>query len=85
MEKTIERNRVESWDAIKERYPDSFVLILNPEFTPTMRFTGGVFIYKHKIRKKVFDKAIELKLHGITVRYTGGKRLDDLDENLLLL
>ena len=86
MEKTIEKRESESWESIKSRYPDSFVLISNPEFTPMRTFIGGVFVYKHKSRNKVYDKAIELDLpYSATIRYTGGKRLDAVDENLLLL
>jgi len=84
MEKLLEKRESESWESIKVRYPDNFVLILNPEYFSSPHLKSGILIYKSKIRKKVFEKATELKLPYITIQYTGGKRLDDLDENFIL-
>jgi len=41
--------------------------------------------YKHKSRKKVIEKKLELKPYYSTIVYTGGIRLDRIDENTLLL
>ena len=76
---------VESWENIKKCYPDSFVLLENPEYAPKPYLKRGIFLYKHKNRKKVIEKAIDLKPHYSTMKYTGGIRLDKVDENLLLV
>jgi len=85
MEKNIKRGTIESWENIKKCYPDSFVLLENPEYDPKPYLKRGIFLYKHKYRKKVIDKELELKPHYSTMKYTGGIRLDRVDENLLLL
>ena len=85
MEQIIEKRKKENWDLIKERYPDSFVLLLNPEYTSDSRLKAGIFVYKHKIKKVVYQKAADFQLPYITVKYTGGKRLEELDENTLIL
>ncbi|MCL2329265.1 MAG: hypothetical protein FWC39_12240 [Bacteroidetes bacterium] len=85
---TIAKTRkgiAESWDSIKERYPDSFVLLVNPEYNPRPYLKKAVFVYKNRNKKKVYEKAQELGVGYSIVQYTGGKRLDELDENLLLL
>ena len=79
------KNAAESWESIQERYPDSFVLLVNPEYNPRPNLKRGVFMYKNRNKKKVYEKALELNVGYSTVQYTGGKRLDELDENLLLL
>ena len=85
MEKAIKSGTLESWDNIKKRYPDSFVLIGNPEYAPQPHLKKGVFLYKSKNRKKVIQKAIELKPSYSTMKYTGGIRLDRVNANLLLI
>jgi len=85
MEQLIKNRKIENWDTIKERYPDSFVLLLNPEYTSDSRLTAGIFIYKHKTKKIVYQKAADYHLPHITVKYTGGKRLEEIDENTLIL
>jgi hypothetical protein len=81
----IKHDIVEDWENIKERYPDSFVLLANPEYAPKPYLKRGVFVYKNKNRKKVIEKDISLKLPYSIIQYTGGARLDKIDENLLLL
>jgi hypothetical protein len=83
--KAGKKAKVESWESIKERYPDSFVLIENPEYAPKPYLSKGVFVYKNKSKKRVYEKANELNIGYSTVQYTGGKRLDELNENLLIL
>jgi len=85
MEKTIKKGMIASWDSIKAHYPDSFVLLENPEYDPKPYLKRGIFVYKNKNKNKVYEKGGELNIGYSTVQYTGGKRLDELDENLLLL
>ena len=74
-----------TWETIQKEYPDRFVLLENPVFNPTPYLKEAVLLYKHKSRKKVFEKELELKPHYSTIVYTGGIRLDRIDENTLLL
>ena len=85
MEKTIKAGTLESWENIKKRYPDSFVLIGNPEYDPKPYLKRGIFLYKSKNRRKATQKELELNPVYSTILYTGGIRLDRVDENLLLL
>jgi hypothetical protein len=82
---TVMETKVESWESIKARYPDSFVLIENPEYAPKPYLKNGIFIYKNKSKRRVYEKANELNIGYSTVQYTGGKRLNELNENLLIL
>jgi hypothetical protein len=83
----IKKSIAESWENIKQRYPDSFVLLENPvyksKYSPEL--LSGVFRYKNKSKRQVYKKGTEMNVGYSTVRYTGGKRLDELDENLLTL
>jgi len=74
-----------SWEAIQKQYPDSFVLLENPVFDQMRGLKGGIFLYKNKSRKKVFQKDMELKPHRATILYTGGIRGDRVNENVLIL
>ena len=65
-----------SWETIKELYPDRFVLLENPVFDPTPYLKEAIFLYKHKNRKNVVDKCVELKPHHSMIKYTGGIRGD---------
>jgi len=85
MEKTIKAGTLASWESIKKRYPDSFVLLEQPEYEPKPNLQRGIFRYKNKNKKKVYEMGTKLNIGYSTVQYTGGKRLDELDENLLLL
>jgi hypothetical protein len=76
------------WETLKKKYPDSFVLLANPvyeqKYSPGIK--EGIFIYKNKRRRKVIEKELIMNNLGITaIRYTGGKRLDAIDENMLVL
>jgi hypothetical protein len=79
--------KVESWDSMKERYPDSFVLIENPEFKEkySPELLKGIFRYKHKSKKMVVKKELELKPHHSIIQYTGGHRLDKFNEMAMVL
>jgi hypothetical protein len=81
----LKEKKSESWEAIKQRYPDSFVLLENPEFKPRPHLHRGIFVYKNKNKKMVCKKAVELNIGHCMVQYTGGKRLDEIDENTLIL
>jgi len=79
------QERYTSWETIQKEYPDRFVLLENPVYNPRPHLKEAILLYKHKNRKKVFDKSIELKPHYSTIVYTGGIRLDRIDENTLMI
>jgi hypothetical protein len=79
------RERYTSWETIQKEYPDRFVLLENPVYNPRPHLKEAILLYKNKSRKKVFDKSIELKPHYSTIVYTGGIRLDRIDENTLMI
>ena len=74
-----------SWETIQKDYPDRFVLLENPVFDPTPHLKEAILLYKHKSRKKVFDKSLELKPPYATIVYTGGLRLDRANEYTYIL
>ena len=74
-----------TWETIQKEYPDRFVLLENPVFDPTPYLKEAVLLYKHKDQMKVIKKKLKLKPHYSTIVYTGGVRLDRIDENTLLL
>jgi len=74
-----------SWETIKKEYPDRFVLLENPVYNPLPHLKEGLLLYKHKSRKKVIEKELKLKPHYSAIVYTGGIRLDRIDENTLLI
>jgi hypothetical protein len=74
-----------SWETIQKLYPDRFVLLENPEFDSMRGLKGGIFLYKNKSRKKVFQKDMELRPRRATILYTGGIRGDRVNENVLIL
>ena len=74
-----------SWEKIQKEYPDRFVLLENPVFEPTPHLKEAILLYKHKSRDKVIEKSLELKPYDATIVYTGGVRLDRIDENTVLL
>jgi len=74
-----------SWETIQKEYPDRFVLLENPVYNPRPYLKEAILLYKHKNQMKVIEKALELQPHYSTIVYTGGVRLDRIDENTLLL
>jgi hypothetical protein len=64
-----------SWAKIQEMYPDRFVLLENPTFEYG-DIKEAIFLYKHKSRKKVIEKEIELNPYDSALVYTGGIRGD---------
>jgi hypothetical protein len=81
---TIDKNYT-SWETIQKEYPDRFVLLENPVYEPRPHLKGGIFLYKHKSRKKVIDKELELKPYYSTIEYTGGIRGDRANEYIWIL
>ena len=77
--------RLASWETIKKEYPDKFVLLENPVFDPTPHLKEAILLYKHKDQKKVIKKSLKLKPYDATIVYTGGIRLDRIDENTLMI
>ena len=71
-----EQRRYTSWETIQKDYPDKFVLLENPVFDPRPHLKEAILLYKHKSRKRVYEKANELKPHYSTIVYTGGIRGD---------
>ena len=74
-----------TWDMIQKEYPDRFVLLENPVYNPRPHLKEAVLLYKHKDHMKVVKKELELKPHYSTIVYTGGVRLDRINENTLLI
>ena len=74
-----------SWETIQQMYPDKFVLLENPVYERHVHLKGGIFLYRNKHYKNVVKKELELKPHYSTILYTGGIRLDSIDENTLIL
>jgi len=79
------QDKYTSWETIQKEYPDRFVLLENPVYNPRPHLKEAMLLYKHKDQMKVIKKALELKPHYSTIVYTGGIRLDRIDENTLLL
>ena len=79
------KEKYTSWETIQKQYPDSFVLLKNPVFEQEQTLKGGIFLYKNKSRKKVYQKDLELRLPYATILYTGGIRGDRVNENALIL
>jgi hypothetical protein len=69
-----------SWETIQKQHPDRFVLLENPIFEPDPHLKEAIFLYKHKSRKKVIEKELELKPHYSMIEYTGGIRGDRANE-----
>jgi hypothetical protein len=74
-----------SWETIQKLYPDRFVLLENPVYDPLPHLKEAILLYKHKSRKKVIEKSLELKPHYSTLVYTGGIRGDKANEYTFIL
>jgi len=74
-----------SWETIKKEYPDRFVLLENPVYDPLPYLKEAILLYKHKDQMMVIKKSLELKPPYATIVYTGGIRLDRIDENTLMI
>ena len=69
-----------SWKAIQKMYPDRFVLLENPVYEHGPLIKEAIFLYKHKNRKKVIEKELEINPHRSALVYTGGIRGDRANE-----
>ena len=69
---TQQRKRL-TWDQLQTTYPDTWVLLLNPDSPPTgYEVNEGDFIYKNKKQERVLEKAGQLpKGSYFRVIYTG--------------
>jgi len=74
-----------SWEMIQKTYPDRFVLLENPVFDPLPHLKEAILLYKHKSRKKVIEKELELKPYCSAIVYTGGIRGDKANEYTFVL
>jgi hypothetical protein len=74
-----------SWEMIQKQYPDKFVLLENPVYEWGPLIKEAILLYKHKSRKKVIEKELELKPHYSTIVYTGGIRGDRANEYTFIL
>jgi hypothetical protein len=74
-----------SWETIRQMYPDRFVLLENPVYERGITPKEGIFLYKNKHYKNVVKKELELKPHYSTIEYTGGIRLDSINESVWVL
>ena len=74
-----------SWETIQKLYPDRFVLLENPVFEDDVLIKEAILLYKHKSRKKVIEKELELKPHYSALLYTGGIRGDRANEYIFVL
>ena len=77
--------KLASWETIQKEYPDRFVLLENPVYEPLPHLKEAILLYKHKNRMKVIEKSLVLKPSYATIVYTGGIRLDRIDENTLMI
>jgi hypothetical protein len=56
---------------IEERYAPDWVLIAEPEVDENLEVLRGKVVFHSPVRGEVWEKAHELKLDGIAVRYLG--------------
>lgn len=62
-----------TWQELVTLYPDSWVLLLNPDVPPSgYAVRSGDFVYKHKRQAKVMEKAHSLPTGSfMAIKYTG--------------
>ena len=85
MTAVTEKDKYTSWEMIQKMYPDRFVLLENPVYDPKPHLKEAILLYKHKNRKRVIEKSLEIRPHYSTLVYTGGIRGDRVNENVLIL
>jgi hypothetical protein len=79
------KEKYTSWETIKKEHPNRFVLLENPVFNPLPHLKEAILLYKHKSRKRVIEKELELKPHIATIVYTGGIRGDKVENEYLFV
>jgi hypothetical protein len=82
---TSKKGEYTSWEKIKKLHPDKFVLLENPVYEGDVHLKEAILLYKHRNRKKVIEKELELKPHFSTLLYTGGIRGDRAAEMVWVL
>jgi hypothetical protein len=58
-------------EEIESRYAPDWVLIAEPQTDEMQRLLSGRVIFRSPVRGEVWDKARELKLDRVAVRYLG--------------
>ncbi len=73
-----------TFNEMQAKFPDSWVLVANPESEPAMyEIKGGFFLYKNKFKKRVYTQAKKLNtienfvINLITIIYTGEIKLPE--------
>lgn len=57
---------------IEAQFKSEWILVEDPETTPTLEVTGGKVLWHSKDRDEVYKKALELKPKHSAFLYTGG-------------
>ena len=60
-----------TWQEIESRFPDEWVLIIDPDTGPDLKVRSGVVAYHSKDRDKVHDKAMELRPRRSAILFLG--------------
>ncbi len=58
-------------DEIKQRYDSEWILLEDPETTPSLDVRSGIVLWHSKDRDEVYRKAIELRPAHSAFLYTG--------------
>ena len=68
-----------TWNQLKKRYPDQWVLLINSDTNPTgYAVRGGQFVYNDTVQERVFDQATQLpKGSKMDIVFTGSRELPD--------
>lgn len=56
---------------IRRRFPNEWVLLMDPKHDKTMAVTRGTVVGESKDRDEVYRKARDLKLKKVAILYTG--------------
>lgn len=56
---------------IRRRFPNEWVLLMDPEHDSTLAVTRGTVVGESRDRDEVYRKARDLKLKRIAILYTG--------------
>ncbi|MBI4646273.1 MAG: hypothetical protein HY738_06670 [Bacteroidia bacterium] len=79
MKSTIQYHYLTIQEMIK-KYPDYWILLLNPDFDNNYELNGGFFIAKSKNKNKLFDKIQKLCIKGSKkwrIFYSGQIKIPD--------
>lgn len=60
-----------TWEEIKQRYPDEWVLIANPEVDADDEVVAGVVAFHSQDREEVGREAYRLRLRSAAFLYSG--------------